>query len=81
MTPAMGWAVVERDVIMVRSCSDTRRGAVVNFLMASRGVIVLDWMDDELINVLWTTHKGDAESRAGDRAHAGALIIASVCVA
>lgn len=62
MISATGWAVIDRDLISVRSISETRRGAIVNFLIVNRRAVVLDWMTDGMIEELWQTHRHGAEA-------------------
>lgn len=51
---ASGWAVRDRAGLRVRTVSDTRRGAIVNWLHTYGGVTPLNvWTDDKIEDV-WT---------------------------
>jgi hypothetical protein len=54
--PMRGWAVRDRDGIVVRTVSDTRRSAIVNWLaIGPPRVILRDGVLDEQIEAIWRT--------------------------
>lgn len=57
-----GWAVVDDKGIRIRTVSDTRRAAVINYLMAECGVLVLNSMSDAHVERLWFLHRNGAEA-------------------
>jgi hypothetical protein len=60
--PVIGWAVIEFNKIKIRTVSDTRRAAIVNFLVTERRVMILNDMTDEFIERMWSDYAGkDAE--------------------
>lgn len=59
-----GWAVVEGDLIRIRTVSDTQRAAMVNWLVAERGIYVHANMGDHAIELLFHRHKFDARVEA-----------------
>ena len=61
MADAHGYAIVENDVINVRSVSPTRRGAIVNFLITDCGLLVLNSAPDNAIELMWLDRRGTAE--------------------
>lgn len=58
---ATGWAAIANGSISVRSVSDTRRGAMVNFLATDRRVMTPDWMTDDQIETVWQQQRGTAD--------------------
>lgn len=52
-----GWAVVEGDLIRIRTVSDTQRAAMVNWLVAEKGIFVHANMGDDAIERLFHRHK------------------------
>lgn len=61
MTPAvLGWAVVDRNQIKIRTVSDTRRAAIVNWLCVEKGALVSNATTDEQIEVMWHVTCGEA---------------------
>lgn len=48
-----GWAIVDERGIRIKTVSDTRRAAIVNFLVTDRGTIIWNHMTDEHIERLW----------------------------
>lgn len=50
---ATGWAVVIWDEISVRTVSDTRRNAIVNWLVIDRDIKIYDTTSDEIIEECW----------------------------
>ena len=50
---ADGWAVIWDDRIIVRSVSDTRRSAIVNWLVVVCGILVTNFTRDDEIECYW----------------------------
>lgn len=48
-----GWAVKEGDVINIRTVSDTRRAAIVNWLVIVPKVMIYNHMTDDEIESRW----------------------------
>ena len=61
MTEAVGYAVIENGVISVRSVSETRRAAMVNFLATDRAFLAPNSMEDKAIETIWDACHGAAE--------------------
>jgi len=57
----IGWAAVEDGKIKVRSISDTRRAAIVNFLITDRQLMIRNSTSDAEIERLWFLHRGQAD--------------------
>jgi hypothetical protein len=54
MAETKGWAVVnDRDQIFVKTVSDTRRAALVNYLVTECRLFIKDWQTDGDIEQLW----------------------------
>jgi len=60
MSPKTGWAVVEYGDILVNTVCDTRRGAIVNWLIAEKNLLTLAGVTDNAIEQLWAKHQGDS---------------------
>jgi hypothetical protein len=60
MAKAHGWAVLDDGQINVRTVSDTRRAALVNWLVTERNILILAQTSDEAIEALWHEACGDA---------------------
>jgi hypothetical protein len=57
------WAIIDADGnICVRSISDTRRAAIVNWLCTDRGVLATVLADDLMIEKSWQKLKGKSEA-------------------
>lgn len=56
--PKTGWAVVDHDGISIRTVSDTRRGALVNWL-CDKGMLMLAHATDEQIENTWADRRQD----------------------
>lgn len=54
------FAVIVGEKIDVRTVSDTRRAAIVNWLVVDRGCLILRTDTDEQIEHLWKQEQGDA---------------------
>jgi hypothetical protein len=50
---AQGWAVVTDFKIDINTVSETRRGALVNWLVRVAGIMIYQWHTDEEIETLW----------------------------
>lgn len=57
---AAGWAILDRNHIKIRTVSDTRRAAIVNWLCTEKGVLVHNGTTDEQIEAAWHAECGDA---------------------
>lgn len=57
---AEGYAVIVDDEIDVLTVSETRRAAIVNWLVVNRRVPILNSTTEEQIEHLWNEHSGDA---------------------
>lgn len=57
------WGVVDDDGLNVRTVSDTRRAAIINWLVTNAGVMIMDTHTDEHINALWDANCGEAMVR------------------
>ncbi len=55
------WAVKEGDKINIRTVSDTRRAAIVNWLVVVPRVMIYNHMTDAEIESLWKHRPGVAE--------------------
>lgn len=58
---ALGWAAIEDRKIKVRTISDTRRSAIINFLVTERLVMLTSLASDDHIERLWSDLKGAAD--------------------
>lgn len=56
MTEATGWAVVSASKLYVRSVSETRRAAIVNWLVTEKDVCVMSYHTDAAIEEMWKFH-------------------------
>lgn len=57
---AKAFAVIANEKIDVRTVSDTRRAAIVNWLVVDRGCPIFNSDTDEQIDHLWEQECGDA---------------------
>ena len=57
---AAAYAVVENEKIDVRTVSETRRAAIVNWLVVSRRIPIFLGTTDEEIEEIWDKFSGDA---------------------
>lgn len=57
---AEGWAVVDGDVIDVKTVSPDRRSALVNWLVVQKNCLITTAMTDAEISMLWASNQGDA---------------------
>lgn len=58
---SQGWAVADPEGINVRTVSETRRAAIVNWLVVEKGVGVYRETTDEAIERLWRQLCGPSE--------------------
>jgi hypothetical protein len=56
-----GWGVEDSLGINLRTVSDTRRSAIINWLVVEANQRIFDYMTDDHINALWDAHKGEAK--------------------
>lgn len=59
---ACGWAVVSAEGIAVRTISDTRRAAIVNWLVTAKGFVATYKASDALIESMWIANKDGVEA-------------------
>lgn len=60
---AEGWAVVSKGKILVKTISDTRRAAIVNWMVTERSVLVRASWDDDTIERIWhESNRGDTQT-------------------
>jgi hypothetical protein len=57
---ASAWGVIDHDGLKIRSISDTRRAAIINWLVTDAGQFISTSHDDDHINALWDAEKGEA---------------------
>lgn len=55
-THADGWAVTDDRGLNIRTVSETRRGAIINWLVVAARVLVLANQTDDEIEYLWVRH-------------------------
>lgn len=55
-----GWAVIDGVEILVRTVMDTRRAAIVNYLVVHREIQVKQSWTDADIETAWAVHCGEA---------------------
>lgn len=60
-TSKTGWAVCVNDAPLLATVSGTRIGAIVNFLMTERNLLVLQAATPEQIEQAWQEKKDGAE--------------------
>jgi hypothetical protein len=54
MTEAVGWAVVASGArIFVKTVSETRRAAIINYLVVEHGQLITIYHSDQQIEALW----------------------------
>lgn len=54
-----GFAVMDDGEINIRTVCDTERGAIVNWLVVERGLLVLEANSDYDIQRMWTSQRPD----------------------
>ncbi len=60
---AEGWAVVSKGKILVRTVSDTRRAAIVNWLVTERQILVMaSWTDEDIERMWHSSNRGDTQT-------------------
>lgn len=60
MMIAHGWGVVVDGAIKIRTVSDTRRAAIINWLLTDGGLLVVHGARDDAIEAVWDAHRGNA---------------------
>lgn len=60
-TPNTGWGVFVNDDLFMDTVSPTRHGAIANFLLAERGILIMRSDAPEEIENAWQKKKGRAE--------------------
>ena len=58
---AHGFAVIAAGKIEVATIQDSRIGAIVNWLITNKKIVVMAGVDDAMIETAWQRFKGDAE--------------------
>lgn len=61
LATSRGFAVLDDEGIDMRSVSDTRRAAIVNWLVAAKNVMVFTYDADAMIEQMWEREKGAAQ--------------------
>ena len=59
-----GWAVIDEDGINIKTVSDTRRAAIVNWLCVKWGLLATTLTTDAAIERAWKARSGDGEAKA-----------------
>ena len=59
---ATGYAILEHGEIKIRTVSDTRRAAIVNWLCAERHLLTLAVASDQSLEEMWQHNRGTAEA-------------------
>jgi hypothetical protein len=54
------WGVIDDEGLKVRTVSDTRRAAIINWLVTEAGVLITSFHSDDQINAIWDAKCGDA---------------------
>lgn len=63
MSDGIGWAAIVSGRILVNTVSDTRRAAIVNYLVTKGGIVITNaWSDDD-IERCWTHWGAHAQCR------------------
>jgi hypothetical protein len=55
-----GWGVVDQNGISMKSVSETRRAALINWLAATNRAYITGIITDDALNALWEERRGDA---------------------
>jgi hypothetical protein len=58
-----GWGVVDHGGLNIRTVSDTRRAAIVNWLVTEAMLMISNGHTDDHINALWDASRGEASVR------------------
>ncbi len=56
-----GWAVADPDGLNIKTVSETRRAAIVNWLVVEKGVGIFNTTNDEQIEMAWRNLCGPSE--------------------
>lgn len=59
-TPQNGWAVFVADKPLISSVAPTRVAAIINFLVAERGILIFQTTTSDQIEQAWQDHKRDS---------------------
>ena len=57
------WAIIEFDEIKVPTISESRRAAIINWLVVHHHLMVLNSMTDDEIDKMWELYKGHADAK------------------
>lgn len=64
MSTASGWAVVKSNgLIHIKTVSDTRRAAIINWLVTEKGVRIYAYHTDADIEAIWKHYGAHADCR------------------
>lgn len=55
-----GFGVVDHDGLKMRTVSDTRQAAIVNWLVTEANTVVRSYHGEEEINAMWDAKRGEA---------------------
>lgn len=58
---AIGFAAIDGGQINIKTVSDTRRAAMINWLVTERNVMIYNAMTDEHVERLWFHFRGTAD--------------------
>lgn len=56
-----GWAIRDARGVRIKTVSDTRRAAIINWLVTECQVLVTNLMPDDVIERAWETWRGEAQ--------------------
>jgi hypothetical protein len=56
-----GWGVVDQNGINMKSVSETRRAALINWLAATNRAYITNVLTDDALNALWEERRGNAQ--------------------
>lgn len=57
---ADAFGVIDDDGLNVRTVSDTRQAAIVNWLVTKANIMVRTYHGEDEINTMWDAHRGEA---------------------
>jgi hypothetical protein len=55
-----GWGILDQNGISMKSVSETRRAALINWLAATNRTYITGVITDDALNSLWEERRGDA---------------------
>lgn len=58
---ALGWAVTDEDGINVKSVADSRRAAIINWLVTTHSLAIMNAHSDADVENMWAHHRGSAD--------------------